>query len=100
MKPLGLYGTHALSCRCGQGVLRVHAGVQDVLAGACRAAGLLTRKEVVVPMWAEWRQDGSSDEWLCVEAALDVQALDVARGICLHIDATVQNPFANSLAKT
>ena len=92
--PLDAYGAHALSCRCGHAVLRVHGAILDIIADACRTAGMWTRKEVVVPAWAEWslNEDGI---WQCKEAILDVTAIDIAKGTHYLIDATVRNPLAS-----
>ena len=86
--------SHCVSCRFGQGVLRLHSGLQTTLLEACRAAGCFAWKEVVVPAWARPRPasaDGAVPARM-VKAWLDVVA-DDARGTSYFIDATIRNPL-------
>ena len=60
--------------------------------GACKCAGLWSRKEVTVPTWAQWHAD-ENGRWVCKEAILDVQGLYMASGVQYHIDVTIRNPM-------
>ena len=66
---------HCVSCRHGNGVLRMHAGVQNVLYDVFRAAGCFALKEIVVPHWAS--SCTACDVSVCtVKAWLDIVAYD------------------------
>ena len=84
---------HALCCKYGKGIMRLHSFVADYVAKCCSIAGLHARREVVVPEWAQSRvqQDGSRK---VVEAIMDVEATGFGDISVLHIDATVRYPLA------
>lgn len=87
---------HAVSCRAGLGISRLHNGLLQVLFAACNDAGLHTRKEQVVPHWSSLNDSATQSSRLrsrCryVEAILDVTAQN-AVGECYYIDVTVRNP--------
>ena len=102
-------GRHCVCCKCGKGIQLAHGFVADFTARCCVAAGLSTRREVVVPLWATWerpaqtrrRQGGDSDAApataRCVEAWMDVEARGHGGAVTLlHIDATVRHALAAS----
>jgi hypothetical protein len=56
--PLGSLAEHAVVCKNGRGVARVHGFLRDSIAGFCRQAGLEAATEVVQPGWSSsWTAD-------------------------------------------
>lgn len=95
---LDLDHVHALTCKCGPGVDRVHNNIADTLARQAIEAGCRSRREVHIPEVAKWSR-GRNGVLRCIDAYLDVR---VSGGYEMQDDlwdVTVRHPGAQVVAE-
>ena len=83
---------HAVTCKKGRGIQRMHDAVAAITCQECRDAGLEARREIVVPLWARWKPSPDGGAPICCEARLDVVAWSPSAGIRdFYIDGTARH---------
>jgi hypothetical protein len=88
-------GDHAVTCKKGRGIQRMHDVVAAVACQACKDAGLEARREIIVPEWARWTTATPTKPAECREARLDVCAWSPAALLRdLNVDATVRHALS------
>jgi hypothetical protein len=87
---------HAVTCKRGRGIQRMHDVVAALTCQACRDAGLEARREIVVPAWARWKAPAGGGPEVCVEARMDVVTWSPGAVVRdLFVDGTVRHAVSN-----
>lgn len=87
---------HAVTCKRGRGIQRMHDVVAALTCQACRDAGLEARREIVVPAWARWKAPAGGGPEVCVEARMDVVTWSPGAVVRdLYVDGTVRHAVSN-----
>ena len=88
---------HAVTCKKGRGIQRMHDVVATITCQACRDAGLDARREIMVPQWARLKHSPDGGAPIYCEARLDVVVRSPSAGIRdLYIDGGMRPACATA----
>ena len=84
---------HAVCCKAGQGVYRVHNAIAGELTKITKGAGLWTTTNAVIPALAQVKEGEK------IDAELDVVTWSPEPGLSLQLDVNVRHPSADRYIK-